>query len=89
MSVNNFEFLSREKLDIPDNEDSNDYENDENERFENITENIGENNEQTNPPSEDDVNLIEQYKTGFFIQDTLTCISMYRPFRIFPPAEIV
>ncbi|CAG8652469.1 968_t:CDS:2, partial [Paraglomus occultum] len=65
-------------------------ENYENQGFENIGEKIGENNEQTNPQvvhndssSEDDINLIEQYETGFFIQD----ICMYRPFRIFPPSR--
>ncbi|CAG8619918.1 5391_t:CDS:1, partial [Paraglomus occultum] len=67
MSVNNFEFLSSD--DIPDNEDGDHYENDENERFENIVENIGENSEQTNPQaenelhndssSEDDIDLIK------------------------------
>ncbi|CAG8651971.1 671_t:CDS:1, partial [Paraglomus occultum] len=78
MSVNNFEFLSRD--DIPNGDH---YENDENERFENIVENIGENELHNDSSSEDDIDLIEQYKTGFFIQDTC----MYRPFRIFPPSR--
>ena len=35
------------------------------------------------PYSEDDINLIEKYETGFFIQDKM----MYRPFKIFPPSR--
>ncbi|CAG8590704.1 1791_t:CDS:2, partial [Paraglomus occultum] len=33
--------------------------------------------------SEDDIDLIEQYKTGYFIQDSM----MYKPFSIFPPRQ--
>ena len=33
--------------------------------------------------SDDDIDLIEKYETGYFIQDCM----MYKPFRIFPPHQ--
>src|SRR6185369_17590337 len=42
-----------------------------------------ENELDNDPYSEDDINLIEKYETGFFIQDKM----MYRPFKIFPPSR--